>query len=329
MTYFIHWFYLLRSAVWLNFGFLHAVWYFANKVLSDLEIPNTRSLSSKALRRLQHYYYGTTYLSIIFCALRGRPRQFVEKRLFTNLAALAYFFDDLVDETRRKGIADEAWFEAPEAYGQATDESGLALHFLQNVLRDLPPHHVEQFRAFMHRVFEVETQGRQQGDHQLTVAELEQITAQKGGYSVLMFRRMLAHDLPATEEEALFQFGCLIQLCDDIYDLWFDLQDGISTLATHYLQDNNSDVDSLNQRFEAQVQRTQAAFRKAPYNKLRIGTSLRVVHAIVVITRVCLRHYAKLRQQKGQLPLQDRRQMVVDMEQWPNRLRAVLYWLKP
>jgi hypothetical protein len=140
---------------------------------------------------------------------------------------------------------------------------------------------------------------------------------------VLLFRRVLDPELPAAEAEALFQFGYLIQLCDDIFDVWFDRQAGTATLATVLLEKN--DLPRLNDLFEKQVQATRRSFNEIPYGPLQVGTAWRVAHVMVALTRVCLGHYAKLTENGRPLPLNDRAAMVVDMERWGNRVRAARF----
>ncbi|MBV6440852.1 MAG: hypothetical protein EPGJADBJ_02527 [Saprospiraceae bacterium] len=353
-----HGYYLLHATVWLALAFARAGFYFKTKALHDLALPNPEALTSKEKRRLKHYFYGTTYLSAVFCMLRGYPRSRNEKHLFTNLAALAYFFDDLVDAFRGRDDSGILWQNNPEQYGRAADPRGLALHFLQNIYNELPPASLMLFKEFMHRVFNVETAERQNGDgrlrmadHGWRMADLERITAEKGGFSVLLFRRVLAHPLEEAEQEALFQFGYLVQLCDDIFDLWHDRQSKTVTLATFFAERN--DISGLRNVFENQVDVVKKAFalnpgsshtaREAPANaperspapfppgevqgvgsKRGRSSSLAAIHFLVSITRVCLRHYADLQKKHGTLPLDDRAAMVVDMERWANRTRAIL-----
>ncbi len=349
-----HWFYLVSATGWLALAFIRAALHVKTRILRDLALPHPETLSSGEKRRLQHYFYGTTYLSVVFCVLRGYPRTRREKHLFTNLAALAYFFDDLVDSFRAQDDSGVAWQDNPEQYGQTADPRGLALHFLYNIYRELPSGDLKQFKVFMHRVFNVETAGRQHPGN-AGVAEIERITAEKGGFSVLMFRRVLAHPLTEPEQEALFQFGYLVQLCDDVFDLWHDRKAGIVTLATHFAERN--DVESLRQLFEKQVVVVRKAISRAvcvnptpdpsPNGRGEVltvrstsplplgegsgvgsrataggGATQAVIHFIVSITRVCLQHYADLQKKHGTLPLDNRAAMVVDMERWHNRLRA-------
>lgn len=324
----MHFIYLIRASIWLVAAFVRAHFYFKKNAHSDLELPPTARLNSKERRRLQHYFYGTTYLSIIFGTLHGHRRTAREKNLYSNLAALAYFFDDLADEFRRRDDTEIDWKNNPEDYGHlADDERKLSLHFLQNVYRQLPPTDLEQFKTFMHRVFNVEASGRQATDKPLAFNDLEKITTEKGGYSVLLFRRILAHPMSAAEQEAIFQFGFLIQLCDDIFDIWFDEKEGVQTLPIHFSKAVR--VADLQQFFERQVAVVNRSFRQSGLPDVQVETSLRVIHFIVAITRVCLRHYFFLEKKLEKLPLADRQQMVVDMERWSNRWLAFRELLRP
>lgn len=315
MTRFIrHWYHLLRAAFLLTPEFARAGWYFKKRALHDLALPDSDALTSKEKRRLKHYFYGTTYLSVIFCSLRGRRRNRQERRLFLHLSALACYFDDLVDAVARQSDLQTDWLDNPEAYGRATDPGGRALHLLQKISRDLPARDLEQFRAFMNRVFNAETTLEKQAPAE----NLAQHCAEKGGFSVLLFRRALPDPLSPAEQEALFQFGFLIQLCDDIFDLWHDRQAGIATPAAFFAAQN--DVAALKTLFEQQVQTVQQAFARLP----RYRTSLATIQFLVGITRVCMRHYEDLQKKHGTLPLDNRKLMVVDMEQWRNRMRVVL-----
>jgi len=317
-----HWYYLFSATVWLALAFARAAWHFRTRALHDLSLPHPAALSSQEKRRLKHYYYGTTYLGAVFCMLRGYPRSRREKYLFTHLAALACFFDDLVDAYRENDDSDRIWQDNPEEYGQTADSRGLALHFLHHIYRELPPGDLKQFKMFMYRVFNVETAGRQHpasSGGTLRSSDLEKITAEKGGFSVLLFRRVLPHPLSPAEQEALFQFGYLVQLCDDIFDLWHDRQAGIVTLATYRAERN--DLASLIQVFENQVVAVRGALCALTLPGVRPACA--AVHFLVAITRVCLRRYADLQEKRGTLPLDDRSAMVADMEKWNNRRRAV------
>lgn len=326
----------LNACFWLLAGFLRAIRYDRRHALTELGMPSSMYLNSAEKRRMKHYYYGTTYLSVVFCSLRGRWRTQRERFLFIHLSALACFFDDLTDAFRHGDNSGTTWKDNPEAYGQSADPRGIALHCLHRIYQYLPPADLPVFKNWMHRVFNVETTDRQHRTPAVQQPEpdadvLWQLTAEKGGCSVLLFRCVLAHPLSRAEQEALWQWGAVVQLCDDIFDVWFDRRDGILTLPLLLME--QGETARLEAFFGQQTEILYACFARLRrsaggdvplYSSVRTNTALHAACFLVSLASVCLRHYKKLALQPCGLPLDDRRQMVVDMERWDNRLHAAL-----
>jgi hypothetical protein len=321
-----HLYHLSQATIRLTAGFVKALWYVYRKRHNDLELPPSVFLSEKEDKRYKHYLFGTSYLSFIFCTLRDTNRTDDERYLFSNLAALTPFFDDLADAYRHKDDTGTVWHNNPETYGQVADERGLSLHLLQNIYKKLPLQYLNTFKNMMHAVFNVETEGRQQSEKTLSLAHIEHITADKGGYSVLLFRRLLAHDLGEKEHAALYQLGYLIQICDDILDVWFDRQEGIATIPRYLMEQNR--LAELSFFFNLQVDKTHTTFKEMPYPQGRIETAFKMVHFLVSITRLALWQYEQLEKKYGTIPFDMRKEMVLDMEQWGNRLRLINWLLK-
>jgi hypothetical protein len=343
MTYLRHWYFLLLVSLRLAMAFAQASGRLQRKAFQDLGLREADVLTSKEKKRFRHYYYGTTYLAVLFCVRLGRRRSMQEQCLFSNLAALACFFDDLVDASRNANDADFLWHNNPEAYGRAVDPRGLSLHFLKNIYDHLPPEHLEEFRALLHRVFHVELFGIQETVDKNILQNrrfsnenerLAFLTAEKGGCSVLLFRRLMTPPIAAEEYVAWYEFGYLIQLCDDIFDLWHDRQAGIATLATFFAERNQ--VAELRAMFERQVIVVVNAFHNSvgvtsshPDTLSRFTEQVRAgIHFLIAITRVCLAHYADLQKKHGTLPLDDRKAMVVDMDRWRHRISTARELLK-
>ncbi len=327
-------YHFLRATGWLLLTFGRAAWHFRMRGTKALNLPRELMLEPKESRRLKHYYYGTSYLATVMCSLRAIPRSGLETYLFTNLSALAYTFDDLVDVFRTEDDLGMLWQDNPEAYGAVADKRGLALHLLHNIYQAMPKQDLARFQSYMHRIFNLETAGRQHVGksgiwdiEELGIGALERITAEKGGCSMLLFRSILAHPFSEAEETALYEFGYLIQLCDDIFDLWHDRQAGVVTIAT--LLAEQGDLTALSRRLDAQITATHQAFRQTPYLAAQVETVLYVIHYLISITRVCLQHYQDLVRTHGTLPLDNRTAIVVDMEYWPNRFRVIRYILRP
>jgi hypothetical protein len=318
-----HWFYLLPATFRLGAHFLAAKFYWKTRAAADLQLPVGINQTARAKRRWKHYFFGTTYLSAVFCQLRGAYLTADEKSQFARLAALASAFDDSTDALP---IQFQNVAANPEEFGKKLLDKGLSLHLLQRIYSKIPPTELAKFQADLHRVFALEVSAHQPVASALSLDALDLRTMEKGGYSVLLFRHLLETPLTAAERQALFGFGGLVQLCDDIFDVWFDRQNGICTLATKLLEQQN--LVQLQTRFARQIILVKQAFRQIPGTEYRRETSLRVLHFLSSITRVCLQRYAYLEKKHGTLPLDDRRAMVVDMAHWRNRWRALVETLR-
>jgi hypothetical protein len=302
-------------------GFGKTVWYVRRHEHQDLALPPSVILTPKEEKRIKHYYLGTDYVSFIYTTLRGYVRTPDERNLFANLAALTSFFDDLADAYRQKDETGISWYNNPEKYGQVADERGLSLHLLNNIYKKLPLQHFESFKNMMHEIFNVETEGRQHLKKELAMAHMEKISADKGGYAALLFRRLLYHDMDAAEYAAVYQLGYLIQICDDILDLWFDCQEDVATIPRFLMEQGR--LDELHFFFDMQVDKTYNLFKKMPYKKSRIETAYMMIHYLVSITRLSLKRYGQLEQKYGFIPFDNRKEMVLDMAKWRNRAGVI------
>ena len=323
----INLYHLLRATFWLLHAFSRASWHMRGQAARSIALPAGLVMTAKENRRFKHYFYGTTFLATVMCSLRNLSQSRLEKHLFTNLSALAFCFDDLVEAFRDEGDPGILWQDNPEAYGQATDKRGLGLHLLHNIYQTLPEEGLLKFKAYMHRVFNVETATNQRQPEAVGLEDLKKLTAEKGGCSVLLFRSLLYHPLSEAEENALYQFGYLIQCCDDIFDLWHDRQADINTPATYCAE--QGEVELMSKNFEQQVAITYQAFRQTHYPVVQVETAVHIIHYLISITRVCLHHYIDIKLKHGKMPLENRTAIVVDMEKWSNRYLAARNLLRP
>jgi len=322
MRHVAHWFYLLAATFRLSAHFAQAFFYWKTRARADLHLPETlKKCSASEIKRRRHYFFGTTFLSAVFCQLRGQKLNPAERRRFSRLAALACAFDDAADQLRRPTR------HTPEELGNRLDDGGLALHLLNLVYAEVPDDALPAFQTNLNQVFHLELSGRQTGSPRPSEDELAAIAKQKGGYSVLLFRRLLDAPPTAAEEALAIEFGGFVQLCDDIFDVWFDRQKKIATLAVELLEQNR--LEQLQTHFARQVDTLTRSIRQAPGTPFRRETALRMVHFLSSITRVCLRQYAKLEKKRGTLPLDNRLALVVDMgllKNWWRAACALLIW---
>lgn len=323
MRQFTRWFYLLASTIRLFGHFARAWVYWKTKARHDLNLPSDQLFSNLTVSRWRHYFYGTTFLSAVFCRSRGRNLNLVERRRFSRLAALACAFDDSAERFGHQ-VAVPA---CPEAMGLQFDDDGLALHLLQLVYAEIPPESWPAFRADLNQVYQLEVSDSKQLDLRSSETALAGVTKQKGGFSVRLFRRLLDNAPNAADEALAFALGGFVQFCDDIFDSWFDRKNQTPTLAVFFLEKNAP--EQLRAIFEDQLTALYRTIRQMPGTRYRRETTVCTVHFLASITRVCLRHYQLLKKKHGTLPLDNRKAMVVDMARWLNQWLTIKALVTP
>jgi hypothetical protein len=310
-------FWLFCAALSMLFAFAKAAFYLQKAAFRVLKLPNGALMEPRFRKRFKHYFFGTTYLSLLFCTYHGRRRHASDLGRFALLSALTCYFDDLTDAQQNKMVNPE-WLITPESYGRATDPAGLALHFLHSLYHDLPPGQLAVVKRTLNRVFKLETDSRD--SNSLAVRQ------ELGASSVLLFRQLLDWPLSAQEEKTWMYFGAFIQMCDDIFDIWHDQNKHIETPVLTLARAN--DLEKIIHLFDSQEDKLKINFAVMP-RYWRAHLVRAQIHWLSGMTRFCLLRYKKLWIAHGELPLQNRKLMVTDMGLWRNRWGAVWETIMP
>lgn len=315
--------YQIPAGFQLAVVFFRAMFFWKTHAQALLNLPPGKKLNTREYRRWRHYFFGTTFLGAVFCQMTGRYLSRVEKIRFAKMAALASLFDDQTDGRNRNSISGFPEVADPEEFGREMNDDGLALYLLQEIYSEIAQDQLPLFKQNLQQVFNLEISASKK---QFSPARLPDQTLEKGAFSVLLFRRLMDRYLAGGEQYALFEFGRLVQLCDDIFDVWFDRQNDSPTLATVLLEAQQP--EQLQWHFERQVQTTVEAVLDMNISDFRKNKTLAVISFLVSVTLVCLRHYRFLKKKHGTLPLDDRRSMVVDMARWQYRWQVVFVLFK-
>jgi hypothetical protein len=281
------------------------------------------SLTEADFRKLTHYY-GLAVPAILgeaFCALRGRPMTPRERLASTCQGAMTGLGDDFFDKSALSGGELQALLHHQPGH---TAGQQLAQYLLRLAEAEVPD--AAASRAQLGRVVAAQLASQQQVGPPLGHDQLVALTWAKGGESLLFYRTAYAHALPAPEREALYHLGGLMQLGNDIFDVYEDCQARVQTLAT-----TANRVASLRALFLGQLAQARAQVWAMPYPAGRIQWFWAML-SLAVFSRclVCLDQLAGCQAQSGgefQPHLYPRQALICDMECWPNRWRSVYYHL--
>lgn len=318
------------------FAFLTAVWYLLQHQLRAEVWLRLRGdalwgcrLTSQEQRRCRHYFRGAVFLGAVFAAQRGRAMQRDELQQFAYLAALAGLFDDTSETAVEAALVQVVLPSAAgatlasvlHAYAREADSGEVLVFFWEKIRSRLPSEVVGFFEETLHRVFNTETSGVWWAPMPSSAEFLAEMSAQKGGHSALLFRLLLTPPPSTTECQVALALGTLVQISDDLFDLWHDARQRLWTPARWWAE--MGQLDQAARYFDQAWQHFDTALRAASAaSAQRYLVGRAQVGLLAVLTRFCLAHYRRLAEKHGTLPWQNRKAMVLDMARWSVRLRA-------
>lgn len=272
-------------------------------------------------------YYALAVPAILgegYCALRGFPMTAKERWASTCQGAMSALFDDFFDKDDLDEGSIEKKILCEPATTQKTASEELFDTFYSGVLQSVADP-LSLKKALM-KVYHAQVESKEQTTP-ISKERIHYITLNKGGVSAQFYRSAFDHPLKPGEEEVLYLQGGLLQLANDIFDVYKDRQAKINTIVT--TTDHIRDVRDL---FNGHLT---AFYNKAwqlPYPRRNIRHFLDLL-SIGVFSRcqVCLDHLEKSEATSGSkfmLNQYSREQLVCDMDSGWNLLRSAAYQVK-
>ena len=174
----------------------------------------------------------------------------------------------------------------------------------------------------LHQVFAWQKASLRQMCDDITEEELYQITYQKSYHSVLLFCAVLDHYPENDIVEMLYPMAGLLQLTNDAFDVYKDVNNGIYTIPNLY-----RNFDKLQQQFMADVAAFNRMLRKLPFPRHAKGSYSITIHALHAMGWIAIdqlkENTAGVRS-VAELASLGRKALVCDMDS----LRQKMRWVK-
>jgi len=292
-------------------------------ILNQAKKTNDGTLSDKDFIKINKYY-GLAVPAILgeaFCILRGSKMTDLERWVSTSQGIITGLFDDFFDDLRLPEAQIISMVENPEAITPHTSNEKLFLDFYLEALNKAT--HPDLIKKQLLKVHKVQVASVEQEDSNINKERIWEITKLKGGDSVLFYRTAF-NNLPVVgEEEALFQLGLLMQLENDIFDIYKDYQSNIFTIPTTI-----SKIHYLRILYSEQINHFVKLCYLMDYPKKRVEQFLDCVMPVLNRGFVCLDTYQKLENNNsGMFDVTSftRKQLICDMEKPGNFIRTIKY----
>ncbi|MEP6262577.1 MAG: hypothetical protein ABJ092_13435 [Gillisia sp.] len=297
-------------------------------ILKELEAfrEPSNGITEVDLKKITSYYaLGVpAILGESLAVLRGKPLKERERYCLTYLGGISGLLDDLFDDPLKKVDHLEEFILHPENLVPLNKHEQLLLHmYLKGLSYSTHP---GKLKAQAFKVFKAQQKSIQQREDTLSPEVIEELTRHKGGTSFNFYRLCMEDQPSPQEEEMLFHLGGLMQLGNDIFDVWEDHREGITTVPVQSIS-----IPELRNVFEQELQLFYDLTWKIPFSPKQISQFLKITTLALARVFVCLDQFEALERSSGnrfRLENYSRKQLICDMQKPAYQLKAIKYYLK-
>ncbi|MEO7444479.1 MAG: class 1 isoprenoid biosynthesis enzyme [Ferruginibacter sp.] len=300
--------------------------YKIDPVIEDLLSSADTHLSPKEIHKIKNYY-GLAVPAILaesFVLLQGRKLSETERWIATCLGAMTGLFDDFFDVAGlSKEMVKEKIF-SPEISVDRPANEQLFSRFYREVLKhSSAPEEITKnlYEVYLHQVKSLE-----QEDGTLNEEQTWDVTQAKGGSSLLFYRSGIMPQPPVQEITFLFNVGALMQVANDIFDVYKDREAGVRT-GLMFLKN----IDPFRERFNKDLNNLFLQSHSLSYKRKAIKHFMERINLAVFCRALVALDQLKMLEKKtnGEFLLEKytRKDLICDMDTKKNMLRSAAYFL--
>lgn len=293
-------------------------------LLQKYKTSKSKDISAQDIYKIEHYYgLGSVILvGEAVAQLHGKKLSFNERLSATLLASLTGIFDDFFDKNELNETEIKNLLHNFNAIQPPNIKQKLAVEFYQKALQ--LNQHPQKIETAAWQVFEAQKNSLNQKNPDLSFNELLQLSNQKGASSMLLYRSVLSFPIAKNEEEILKISGEFFQLCNDIFDVYKDLQEGINTSIL-----NCKNVQQIQQLVQNNYTQLQQALRQSNFTLQQQKKYNNYIHVVLARTMVSINQYQK--HEKNSL-LQyhqlTRKQLITDFALFKNQYLFIQFYFR-
>lgn len=281
-------------------GHLYAFW-----IKAQDKVPSLKDLDRPLQRRIFHYLFANSLTTQWFSTLLNYKPGPGEIETGYFIAMATPIADYLVDH--EKMPVDNIHYMLEE--NSEHPWQNMARHLNHLSMRNHPSPDIGQ--QLIHLTLQAQEQSLKQHDQSINWQKLKEITWDKGGNALLLYRSALKPPINQDEWNAIYQLGGLMQLHNDIFDLYRDLQEGIQTIPS-----TTESITILFNLFESEIEKTYLLVSKLPYPAIQKRKFYLLLSLAVQTGFHALNQYSGLEEKYGSFTPQhySREELVCDMD---------------
>ncbi|MDA3615999.1 class 1 isoprenoid biosynthesis enzyme [Polluticaenibacter yanchengensis] len=229
----MYWFRILNTALFTKRFFGKQNAYNGGFIDEFIQQQNTDfpgGLNDSVLKKIKQYYcLGVPITCEVYSLIHGRSMTVKERGLATQMGIITPVIDDFTDDKTLSETALDQLTQFPEAYSYNSPETEIVAKTLAGLKKELA--YPEDFFKELRETIDAQHWSIKQMHLSTSTDELLKISLHKGGKSHVLFHYLLDEKPSKALDECLYSMGGVLQICNDIFDVYKDYQAGIRTYA--------------------------------------------------------------------------------------------------
>jgi hypothetical protein len=274
----------------------------ADEINNQLHKHSYAALTKQEIKRIKSYIIQSCITNYWFATLHDINITPKEKALSHWLGAVTPFSDDMTDGNHS---------------GVEYDRIRFLVQWLTKKLKD---YSTPAFDEEVELILKIQEQSKMQRTQELNFQLIENITYLKGGHATLLYRKILNHPVSNAEKNYILQLGKTLQLINDVFDVYKDTQERITTIPNRFLVPSDFEKYLL-----SEIQKTKELFFQLIIERDNLK-KVWMQYAIIFSRGLsCTRQLRRLHDDHGHFNIQqfNRKQLIHDMEKPRNFLRSL------
>jgi len=294
----------------------------ATEYLHMVELKFDGKFDQKTLEKVvKRYSIQQHFINDSFSSLYGRNNNVNEKERNLLYFIMVSVYDDFFDDKTLTLEQIDSIFYHPEAFTPQTFFEKVFIYTHTRLLNDVADK-AQYFKDF-EGLHIAQKDSLEQFNPAVSDEVLLSITTRKGGYCLLMCRHYLDTPFLIEADATWYALGGVIQLTNDLYDIYKDMQEGIITLAIRAKQH-----EAIYALYHKQAEALNESIRKLLVTNSHKSDLSIILNVIAAFGYVALDNLARLQGNNASLPAFEtlaRKELIIDMEKNTNRFKLLKF----